>query len=343
VAQLSDLLRRAEKDVVKGWLPACQLAVAKDGELVVFETFGDATDDTRFCMFSCIKPVVASAVWLLIGEGSLDICRPVGEYVPELAHLEGVTVEHVLLHTAGFPYAPMAAVEGGDAAQRRRRFTTWRLEWEPGSQFDYHGGSAHWVLADLIDRLSGVDYRDFIEERVCRPLGLPRVLGMTPENVAPLAWLGDGDPDTLHAYDSPEVLAAGHPGGGGVATAATLALVYQGLLHNPGGLWDAAVLHDAKTNVRCSFPDTLRGVPVNRTIGLVVAGDDGRHIERQGAFGQGCSPASIGHAGAHLQIAWADPATGISFSYLTSGLDSDLMKEGARAYGLSSLAAELAL
>jgi CubicO group peptidase (beta-lactamase class C family) len=124
--------------------------------------------------------------------------------------------------------------------------------------------------------------------------------------------------------------------------AADLALFYQGLLNNPGGLWDAAVLDDAKTNVRCTFPDNLLHVPVNRTLGLVLAGDDGQHFMRYGSFGVANSPRSIGHAGAHMQIGWADPETGISFAYCTNGIDADVMKEGARGVNLSGIAAALA-
>jgi len=43
--------------------------------------------------------------------------------------------------------------------------------WEPGTRFEYHATSAQWVLADLIERVSGMDFRDFIELRVCKPLG----------------------------------------------------------------------------------------------------------------------------------------------------------------------------
>ena len=38
-------------------------------------------------------------------------------------------------------------------------------------------------------------------------------------------------------------------------TAATLALFYQALLHDPNRVWDPAVLKDAKTNIRCTFSD----------------------------------------------------------------------------------------
>ena len=125
--------------------------------------------------------------------------------------------------------------------------------------------------------------------------------------------------------------------------AADLARFYQGLLRNPGGLWDADVLHDAKTNVRCVFPDNLLQVPVNRTLGLVLAGDDGQHFMRYGSFGVSNSPRSIGHAGAHMHIGWGDPDTGISFAYCTNGLDSDVMKEGARGVNLSGIAAALTI
>ena len=79
------VLDAARKLVDDGTTPACQVAVAHDGEIICFETFGAATNDTRFCVFSATKPIVASAMWILIGEGLLDPSRPVAHYVPEFA------------------------------------------------------------------------------------------------------------------------------------------------------------------------------------------------------------------------------------------------------------------
>src|SRR6185312_15393869 len=114
---------------------------------------------------------------------------------------------------------------------------------------------------------------------------------------------------------------------------------YQALLHNPGGLWDTDVLHDATTNVRCDFPDNLLQVPVHRTLGLVLAGDDGKHFMRYSSFGRTNSPRSFGHAGAHGHVGWADPETGLSFAYCTIGIDGDQMREGIRGVQLSGIAA----
>jgi CubicO group peptidase (beta-lactamase class C family) len=346
------IIELAHNLVDSGSTPACQLAVARDGEVVSFETFGAATNSTRFCVFSATKPIVASAVWILIGDGLLDVNRPVAHYIPEFATngKEVITVEQVMLHTSGFPNAPMDPVEGGDAVTRVKRFTEWTLEWEPGTRFEYHALAAHWVLAELIERLSGADFRDFIETRVCAPNGLPRLLGLAAEEQDDIA---DGVPlgarpadsnippvDTL-TLNRPDVRAAGVPGGGGVMTAATMALFYQALLHDRNKVWDADVLRDAKTNVRCSFPDPLMQVAANRSLGLVIAGDDGLHQFRYGMFGKDNSPGSIGHAGAHCQVAWADPATGISFSFVKNGLQADMMADALNVIPITDAAAAL--
>ena len=346
------VLDAARKLVDDAATPACQVAVAHDGELVCFETFGTATNETRFCVWSATKPIVASAVWILIGEGLLDPRRPVAHYVPEFATngKEIVTVEQVLLHTSGFPNASMDAIEGGDSVTRVKRFTEWDLEWEPGSRFEYHAATAHWVLAELIERVSGHDFRDYIETRVCAPLGLPRLLGLAPEeqdDIAAGVPLGAAPADSgvRHvdptSLDDPAVRAAGVPGGGGIMTAATMALFYQALLHDPKGIWDPAVLHDAETNVRCTFPDPIMQVAANRSLGLVIAGDDGLHQFRYAMFGRDNSPGSFGHAGAYGQVAWADPASGISFSFVKNGLQADMMADAAKVMSIANAAAAL--
>jgi len=347
VGDIRELLDLARADVESGWLPACQLAVARDGELLAFETFGDATNDTRFFIFSCTKPIVASAMWLLIGDGLLDVSRPVADFVPEFASdgKAAITVEQVMLHTAGFPNAAMPAADGADVGLRRAWFAKWELEWEPGTRFEYHATSAHWVLADLIERLSGLDFRDFIEQRVPRPLGLPRLLGIPEDrqhDIARLTPVSGGPGDDLMLLDEPAARAAGVPGGGGIMRAADLALFYQAVMNDPTGLWDAAVLEDAKSNVRCSLPDNIMQIPVNRTLGLVLAGDDGQHFARYGSFGVENSPRAIGHAGAHGQVGWGDPTTGVSFAYCTNGIEPDMVKEAIRGIRLSNIAATLA-
>jgi CubicO group peptidase (beta-lactamase class C family) len=143
-------------------------------------------------------------------------------------------------------------------------------------------------------------------------------------------------PDALLSFNQPDVRAVGVPGGGGVATAADLALYYQALLHDPAGIWKPEVLADATGSVRNTFPDYL-GTPANRTRGLVVAGDDGRSHLR--GMGHTVSARAFGHNGAGGQIAFADAESGISFSYLTNGLDQHQLREWRRTSALASRAA----
>ncbi len=364
--RLSELMDRARRDVDSKLLPSCQLAVARHGRLAAFHTFGDASDQTRYVIFSCTKALVAAAAWLVIGEDRLDPAAKVAEVIPEFATngKDVVTIEQVMLHTSGFPYAPMAPALWNDRAARVARFADWRLNWEPGTAFEYHATSAHWVLAELIQRQTGQDYRAFIHERIALPLGLPGLrLGLPldeQDGIAPLGTVGEpATPDELEAvfgmrelpltevtdhalleFNSPDARRAGVPGGGGVTRAAELALFYQALQTNPWNLWEPGVLADATGNVRNRFPDPWVGAPANRTLGLVVAGDDGSAHMRMN-FGRTVSPRAFGHAGAGGQIAWADPATGLSFCYLTNGLDANVLRQARRGLALSSRAAVL--
>jgi CubicO group peptidase (beta-lactamase class C family) len=344
---IDELYSAIAAEVETGAIPACQVAIGHGNAVVAQRSFGTAGDDTRFCVFSATKPIVASMVWLLIGAGEVDPADRIGTLIPELAptSLADVSLEQVMLHTSGFPSAPMLDVEGADTERRRARFTTWHTEWEPGTRFEYHPQSAHWVLADIIERITGAHFHDAIEARVCAPLDLPRVLGLPTDQqericeLVPMSPTATSDPSLR--YNEPEIRAAGNPGGGAIMTAADLARFYQALLHDPTGLWDSSVLHDARTRVRNSFADPLMGVSANRSLGLVLAGDDGMHELRYAIFGRGCSPGSFGHAGMHAQVAWADPESGISFVFLTNAVDDDPMRSGVRSNRFATIAAAL--
>lgn len=360
--QLDALLDRARRDVDDGILPSCQVALGLSGEVVAFEVFGDARRETRYSVFSCTKPIVSSAVWALAGDGLVDLAAPVVEYVPEFAtngkHV--VTVEQLLLHTSGFPHETLMPPEWSTREGRLAAFGDWKLKWDPGTAFEYHPTSAHWVLGEVLERAGGRDFRDVVQQRVTDPAGLPRrVLGLGPddqEDVAAMEVRGEpATPDELEAaigvrqlpstevtdaallgFNLPEVRAVGVPGAGGVMRACDLALFYQRLLSDPDGIWDPRLLGDATGHVRNTFGDPLFSMPANRTIGFVQAGDDGLAFLR--GFGSSVSGRAFGHNGAAGQISWADPATGLSFAYVTNGIDAHVIRQFRRGMALSTLA-----
>ena len=72
-ARLDVFLRRARLEVEHGPLPSAQVAVAKDGKLVAFETFGDARPEARYILQSVGRTVVAGTIWKVIDDGLLSI------------------------------------------------------------------------------------------------------------------------------------------------------------------------------------------------------------------------------------------------------------------------------
>jgi CubicO group peptidase (beta-lactamase class C family) len=366
-AAVEELVSRARQEVEAGLLPSCQLGLALKGRPVLHLALGEATPEDRYVIFSVTKALTAGAVWTLVGEGSLPVTTRVADVIPEFASngKGAVTVEHLLVHTAGFPRAPMHPLEGATSEGRIARFARWRLDWDPGTRYEYHPTSAHWVLAELIERVTGGDFRREIHGRVIDPLDLPslrlgvpagdqadvlpvRVVG-DPLSEEELRALGIADPSLMLAefgteqllrYNDPDVRAVGVPGAGAVGTARDVALYLQALLHNPGGLWDPAVLAEGTVHVRNRLPDPFTGVPANRTLGLVVAGDDGLAAFR--GFGHDARSRTFGSPGVGGQVAWADPETGLSFCYLTNGLDADVVRGARRSIMLSSLAAQCA-
>lgn len=363
-AQVNKLMERAAREVEEGLLPSAQVALGYKGEIVAEAAFGEATTDTRYCIFSATKPFVASVIWTLMAEGAIDISKPVIEYFPEFADpaedatKAAITVEQVMLHISGFPHAPLGPPAWNERASRVERMGSWRLNWEPGTRFEYHPTSAHWVLAEIIEQVTGTDYRDVVQQRITDPAGLPRLVGIAPEDqdgIADLVLVGEpATPDELEAvfgvrelpgsevtdevvvrFNDAATREVGVPGGGGFARARDIALFYQELLHNPNNIWDPAILADATGTVRNTLKDPM-GVPANRSLGLILAGDDGKSNLR--GLGRTVSAGAFGHNGAGGQLAWADPVTGLSLGYTTNGYDRHQLREPRRGTSISSVA-----
>jgi CubicO group peptidase (beta-lactamase class C family) len=359
------LIERARREVDNGTVPSCSIAVGLDGDIAFEAALGDATPDSRYVIFSATKPVVAATVWQLMADGLLDPLDTVATHFDEFAgNGKGdITIEQVMTHTSGFPRAPMGPPQWNSREWRIERMAGWRLNWEPGTRYEYHPTSAHWVLAEIIERIDRQDYRTSIRERVLDPLGLTGLaVGVPPDEQGDIVDLvaagsspsgdeleqvfgvrdydlGEVTPEALLMFNEPPNRAVGVPGGGGVSTARDLALFYQALLHNPGGVFDAEVLADATGHVRCMLPDPILRTPATRTLGLIVAGSDGTSAFR--GMGHNVSARALGHNGAAGQIAFADPETGLSFCYLTNGIDRNFLREARRTSGVASRAALL--
>jgi CubicO group peptidase (beta-lactamase class C family) len=364
--RLADLRGRLQHAIDRGPLPSIQVALARHGKVAFFETFGKADASTRYNIFSCTKPLVASVIWHLMGQGLLDISERVSRYIPLFSEQgkQDITVEQVLCHTSGFPHADLDAPDWWTRQGRLDRMREWTLDWVPGSRMEYHPLSAHWVLAELIEVITGEDYRIHLQKCVLDPLGLGGLhLGLPldkQKNIATVELVGEPPSpqevrelfgrnvrlpgfaeQSLLMFNKPEVRQLGVPGGGAVGTAADLALFYQALMYNPGGLWRPDVLADATGRVRVDYADPITGAPANRGLGVVIAGS-GKYLSHRG-MGTTVSPRAFGHPGAGGQVAWGDPQSGISFSLLTSGMDANPLRSAHLCAAASNRAGACAM
>ncbi len=219
-----------------------------------------------------------------------------------------------------------------------------------------------WVIAEIIERRTGISFQQFVREQIAQPLGLLDLFVGLPDSenfrVLPNEHVGEGLTDEDYArlgipkppvtevteeailnFNNPEIRAVGVPGGGGVMGAGELAMFYQGLLH--GGarenqIWQPETMASVRRIRTGEMRDAMFGKLVNRGLGIIIAGDDERNYR---GFGKTNSADTFGHNGAGGQLAWADPATGISLGYCTSGHDRNTLRQGRRGVAISSFAA----
>lgn len=142
-----------------------------------------AVEQGRFRAGSVTKTFTAAVVLQLAAEGTVDLGRPVQEYLPGLLPdtFEPVSVRQLLNYTSGIQPAdnPWDSFE----AQFAHRFDVTDPhamianavakgpEFRPGEKQHYL--NIHYtILAVLIEKLTGVPYEEAMSARILRPLGL---------------------------------------------------------------------------------------------------------------------------------------------------------------------------
>jgi CubicO group peptidase (beta-lactamase class C family) len=134
VPALDRLQELITRHLAEGRYPGAQIALARDGKLALFRTFGDARldparvparEDSLWLLYSNTKVITASAVWVLAEQGALRFTDRVAEHVPGFeANGKGdITIIQLLNHQGGFPNAdvPKAAWRTTSCSAARSR------------------------------------------------------------------------------------------------------------------------------------------------------------------------------------------------------------------------------
>lgn len=199
-------IRRVLEDAVnqENGVPGV-VAMATDREANFYEGAAGArelggdqpmTEDTVFAIFSCTKAVTGVAVMQLVEEGEISLSDPAKEYAPEISNvqvLEGfdaageprtrparsdVTVEQLMLHTAGFGYdffnhdliryGEKRGVPSVVTATQASLDSV--LLFDPGEAWEY-GSSIDWV-GKVVEGARGRRLGEVMKERIFDPLGM---------------------------------------------------------------------------------------------------------------------------------------------------------------------------
>ncbi len=167
--------------------PGAAVMVIERGKITYARGFGYAdlargtpiTASSSFRLASVSKQFTAAAVVLLAQEGKLDYDDPIVKYLPRLTGYPGVSIRHLLTHTAGLPdyYDAFDTSERMPANADLVEFlaTAGTAQFAPGERFEY-SNPAYEMLALIVERAAGVTFRHFMSTQIFWPAGMKQAL-----------------------------------------------------------------------------------------------------------------------------------------------------------------------
>ena len=319
-----------------------QVYVSRGGRPVADFAVGEARPgvpmarDTLMLWLSASKPLAAAALGQLAERGLLGFDDPVARFVPEFAQheKERITLAHVLTHTAGlrfietgWPDAPWDQIIATLCA------APVEPNWPVGEKAGYSPFASWFLLAEVVRRLDGRPYEDYVRDEIFRPLGMTDSWLAMPveqyrayrERLGVMMNTFKKPPEPAGVDTEP---AATHcrPSGGGRGPERELGLFYEMMLADGAvsaqNSKDNAGAGGGTSGTRVLAPDTVRLLTSPRRVGMFD--HTFRHVmdwglgfivnsARHGAdtvpygYGPAAGDRAFGHGGAQSTCAFADP------------------------------------
>lgn len=166
-----------------------------DGERVFNKSYGYAdlekgglsTPDTRYRIGSISKTFTAVMFFQLMEEGKISLDTKLSEYFPDVPNANKITMDMMLSHRSGihnftntidtsFYLYPKTKQEMFDMIK------SFKSEFEPDSKSEY--SNANFVLLGyIIEKITGKEYADLLQERICGKIGLRNTYYGKPANI----------------------------------------------------------------------------------------------------------------------------------------------------------------
>ncbi|QDV05246.1 Putative penicillin-binding protein PbpX [Planctomycetes bacterium Poly30] len=181
VADLSELVQSFVDD---GEIVGGELLILKNGRTVLHGAYGWRDQASRtpmepggvFCVRSMTKPLIGTAIAMLVEDRAIKLGDPVSKYLPafDAASTREITIDQLLHHTSGLPLSLIMRSNPRELTSLRSVADMGggvELEFEPGTGFHYSDQGTD-TLTALIEVVTGAPAEDFIEARILDPLGM---------------------------------------------------------------------------------------------------------------------------------------------------------------------------
>ena len=348
--------RALERVYATGMHPGISMVLRRHGRIVLKRAIGHArgngpgdagerpvpmTPDTPVCLFSASKAMAAMTVHLLSEQKALSLLDPVSHYVPAFGQngKRDITIYQLLCHKAGIPTIPTRGLDVPELLLDPKAILEliYRTEPDrPGQHHAYHALTAGFVIADLVEKVSGESFRAFFRRRVSEPMGLETLdfgaRGRTLARVARNYVTGfrfDAGADLYlkraigaplrHAVEisnDPRYYRSVIPAGNGVGTADECSQFFQCLLdggrHGRRRIFQPLTVRKAIAEVGKPELDRSLMLPLRYSAGMMLGASP------VGMYGPDTTRA-YGHLGFANIFGWADPERATSVALLTTG------------------------
>ena len=171
-------------------LPGMAIGVLKNGKVLYSKGLGvrdkdtgdPVTNRTVFHMASVSKPFVSTAILQLVEQGKVRLDDRVTKHLPYFKmqddRYQQITVEHLLLHTAGIPdVGPSPNYEwdkpqyDDEALERHvKSLAPLDLNFKPGRKRPSYTNNGYEVLGDIVAKASGTSFESFVQGHILDPV-----------------------------------------------------------------------------------------------------------------------------------------------------------------------------
>jgi len=162
------------------------ILLAKEGKVLYAKAFGEADKDhhvkttlkTKYNIGSIGKTFTGISILQLEEKGKLNVTDPVSKHLDDFPYGDKITIHHLLTHTSGifnyFAHPEFRTKMYGirNVAEALTLIYDQDLLFEtPGERFSY-SNSGIVILGAIIEKVTGLNYSDYIEENILKPAGM---------------------------------------------------------------------------------------------------------------------------------------------------------------------------